>query len=156
MNIESTTTTNELINEKISTKGNTSKTIHELLNIKLPIVLKRHQLKLNSTLLEWRPAIANITKLDQCYEKGILGVDTKFNMFETGTTFEQIVKFFFNKLSNQINEQNAEKRIGALIHSIQLITDEVLDCDQSKEKRPIGLSPLSCLTIDEQVGIFFG
>lgn len=117
----------------------------ELVTAKLPAVLKAHNITVGSRLIDLKPALANVTKLAQCYEVGIVGKDTTLNMYAEGVTVEAIVKAYFEKLPNVINVQNADQRMGNLLHSMLLITDLVISCDASDSHDPIGLTPFSCL-----------
>ena len=86
-----------------------------------------------------------MTSLAQCYEKGIVGKDTALDMYAEGVTVEAVVRAYFEKLPNVINVQNADQRIGNLLHSMLLITDLVISCDANDSRDPIGLTPFSCL-----------
>ncbi|MDN5249717.1 MAG: hypothetical protein QWI73_06505 [Alphaproteobacteria bacterium] len=111
------------------------------MNSRLPAVLKAHNITAGSRLLDLKPALGNVTKLEQCYEKGIVGKDTTLNMYGEGVTVEAIVRTYFEKLPNVINVQNADQRIGNLLHSMLLITDLVITCDAEDSRDPIGLTP---------------
>lgn len=117
----------------------------ELVTSKLPAVLKAHNISAGSRLLDLKPALGNVTKLAQCYEVGIVGKDTALNMYAEGMTVEGIVRAYFEVLPNVINVQNADQRMGNLLHSMLLITDLVISCDASDSQNPIGLTPFSCL-----------
>ena len=66
----------------------------ELVSAKLPSVLKKHQMSSSSKLVDLKPALANVTKFDTCYEKGIVGKDTTLNIFDN-MTVEANVNYYF-------------------------------------------------------------
>lgn len=142
---------NETSTQPSSPPSSTEKAVPtavELVTAKLPAVLKAHNITAGSRLIDLKPALANVTKLEQCYETGIVGKDTALNMYAEGVTVESVVKAYFEKLPNVINVQNADQRIGNLLHSMLLITDLVISCDASDSRDPIGLTPFSCLVSD--------